>query len=164
MFTRILVPTDFSEPSDAALTCARELATRFRASLHLIHVIEDAIVTGPFATDAYVPESPQMTATLRAEAQRHLNERTAEAMRSHLHATSEVRNGTVAPTIVAAASELAIDLIVMGTRGRTGMAHAVMGSVAERVVRMATCPVLTVHAAPQSIPPRAAVQPGVVII
>jgi nucleotide-binding universal stress UspA family protein len=149
MFTRILVPTDFSEPSDAALEYAKELAARFGASLHLLHVVEEPFVVG-IAAERYVPESPEITATLRADAEFRLAERLTEAERAKLRATSEVLTGPSAPTIVNAARDLAIDLIVMGTHGRTGIAHAIMGSVAERVVRAAQCPVLTVHTRPQT--------------
>jgi nucleotide-binding universal stress UspA family protein len=149
MFTRILVPTDFSEPSDAALLYATELAARFGATIHLVHVVEDPIVTGAFGVEAYAPESPGMSAALRADAEFRLNERLNDITRAGVRATCEVLNGPSAPTIVNAAGELAIDLIVMGTHGRMGMAHAIMGSVAERVVRVAPCPVLTVHMKPQ---------------
>jgi nucleotide-binding universal stress UspA family protein len=151
MFTRILVPTDFSEPSDAALEYARGLATRFGASLHLVHVVADPVVTAIYGLEAYVPESPNLSTELRVEAELRLSERLTEADRTRLRATSAVLHGPIAPTIVSNAGELAIDLIVMGTHGRIGVAHAIMGSVAERVVRTATCPVLTVHSRPEPV-------------
>ena len=152
MFTRILVPTDFSEPSDAAILYATELASRFGATIHLIHVVESPIVTGAFGVEAYSPESPGVFAALRADAEFKLSERLNGVRRAGVSATCEVLDGPTAPTIVSAAGELAIDLIVMGTHGRVGMAHAIMGSVAERVVRVASCPVLTVHVKPQRQP------------
>jgi len=146
MITRILVPTDFSEPSDAALAYAKALAAQFGASLHLIHVVEDPVVTGVFGTETYIPDSPGFSAGLRSEAEQHLATRLTPAEREKFNATTELLNGVSAPTIIEAARDRAIDLIVMGTHGRTGVAHALMGSVTERVVRTAHCPVLTMHA------------------
>jgi nucleotide-binding universal stress UspA family protein len=149
MFTRILVPTDFSEPSDAALDYAKELAEKFGASLHLVHVIEEPVVTGAFGAEVYVGgDSPRFVAALQADAESRLAVRVTPAERTKLRATTEVLMGPCAPTIVDTAADRGVDLIVMGTHGRTGVAHALMGSVAERVVRMAQCPVLTVHAKP----------------
>ena len=151
MFTRILVPTDFSEPSDAALEYAKALATRFGASLHLIHVVEDALVTGVFGGEAYIPESMGVVEGMREDAEHRLNARLTPLERNRLRATVGVLNGPNAPTILNTAREWGIDLIVMGTHGRTGVVHALMGSVAERVVRSAPCPVLTVHAQMPSV-------------
>ncbi len=148
MFTNILVPTDFSAPSDAALEYAKALAMRFNASLHLIHVVEYPIVTGAFGTETYVAEPPGFAAAMKRDAEHHLAARLTTSERSWLRATTEILTGPAAPTIVGAAGDLGVNLIVMGTHGRTGIAHAVMGSVAERVVRLAPCPVLTVHAMP----------------
>lgn len=151
MFARILVPTDFSEPSDAALDYAKSIAARFGASLHLVHVMEDPVVTGVFGAPTYVPESPGASAAIRADAEFRLDQRVNEVTRAGLCVTSEMLFGPNAPTIVNRARELAIDLIVMGTHGRTGVAHAIMGSVAERVVRFASCPVLTVHVRAETV-------------
>jgi nucleotide-binding universal stress UspA family protein len=146
MFTRILVPTDFSEPSEAALEYAKGLAARFGASLRLVHVVEDPIVTGAFGAETYVPEPIGFSAALRADAEQRLATLLTPADLGTLRATTEVLSGPSASTIVNAARELGVDLIVMGTHGRTGVVHALMGSVTERVVRSAPCPVLTVHA------------------
>ncbi len=152
MFTHILVPTDFSAPSDAALEYAKALAMRFNASLHLIHVVEHPLVTGAFGTETYVAEPSGFAAALKQDAENHLATRLTASERTWLRATMEILTGPAAPTIVEAAGSLGVNLIVMGTHGRTGIAHAVMGSVAERVVRHAPCPVLTVHAMPVAIP------------
>ncbi|MBM3820880.1 MAG: universal stress protein [Acidimicrobiia bacterium] len=145
MFNRILVPTDFSEPSDAALQYARTLAAKFGASLHLFHVVEDQFVTGPFGAEMYVPHPPGTLSYLTAEAQGHMNTRISAEDRTALRATTEIIVGTAARTIVEYAADNGYDLIVMGTHGRTGLAHVLVGSVAEHVVRSAHCPVLTVH-------------------
>jgi nucleotide-binding universal stress UspA family protein len=145
-FTRILVPTDFSAMSDAALEYARALAKRFGASLHLLHVIEDPLAYGGFSGEMYLEEpSPTLRATLVEEAEKKLGARLRPEDRRRLHATTEVTFGAGPKTITDFASSRGIDLIVMGTHGRTGLAHAVMGSVAERVVRTAPCPVLTIR-------------------
>jgi universal stress protein A len=143
--TRVLVPTDFSETSDAALGFARTIADTFGASLHLLHVFEDPFVTGPFAAETYAPLPPSTRAALLDDADKRLAFRLPPAELAHFRGTTEVVSGISAPAIIEYANEHGIDLIVMGTHGRTGMAHLLLGSVAERVVRSATCPVLTVH-------------------
>ncbi|HTM02089.1 MAG TPA: universal stress protein [Vicinamibacterales bacterium] len=143
--TRVLVPTDFSETSDAALDFARVIAETFGASLHLVHVFEDPFVAGAFA-ESYAALPPDMRTALIEDATTRLHQRLPECDRNRFHATTEVVSGISASAIVEYARNHKIDLIVMGTHGRTGVAHVLMGSVAERVVRTATCPVLTVHA------------------
>lgn len=137
MFARILVPTDFSAPSEAALAYGREIAERFDAALHLIHVTEN-----PFLRAAVVDRRSLDEAHLR-----WLQDRLTDA---------DLRRGAVAiveqsdepdSEILRYAKSANIDLIVMGTHGRTGVARVVLGSVAEAVVRASSCPVLTVHAA-----------------
>jgi nucleotide-binding universal stress UspA family protein len=143
--TRVLVPTDFSETSDAALDFARTIAETFGASLHLLHVFEDPFVTGPFAVETYAPAPPATRAAMLDDAARRLAHRLPPADKGHFNGTTEIVTGISAPAIVEYAREHDIDLIVIGTHGRTGMAHLLLGSVAERVVRTASCPVLTVH-------------------
>ena len=143
--TRILVPTDFSATSDAALDFAKTIAATFGASLHLLHVFEDPFVTGAFAAETYAPLPPATRADLFDDATARLAHRLPPADRTCFHGTTEIVTGISAPAIVDYAREHDIDLIVMGTHGRTGMAHLLIGSVAERVVRTAPCPVLTVH-------------------
>jgi len=137
MFARILVPTDFSAPSEAALAYGREIAERFDAALHLIHVTEN-----PFLRAAVVDRRSLDEAHLR-----WLQDRLTDA---------DLRRGAVAiveqsdepdSEILRYAKSANIDLIVMGTHGRTGVARVVLGSVAEAVVRASSCLVLTVHAA-----------------
>jgi nucleotide-binding universal stress UspA family protein len=144
-FTRILVPTDFSEPADAALEYAKTLAEKFGASLHLLHVFEDPFTTGAFAAEMYVPVPLDTRDQLIAEATKHLGTRVPVGDSARFFATTEIVVGASAPTIVDYAMTKDIDLIVMGTHGRGGLAHLFLGSVAERVVRTAPCPVLTVH-------------------
>jgi nucleotide-binding universal stress UspA family protein len=133
MFTRILVPIDFSGASGAALDYARTLAARFGASLHLLHVLENDFLR-PMAADPQTVE----TGTLRQL--RDLV--TAEDLRRGA-VPVVLRSDAVADEIVSYARSNGIDLIVMGTHGRSGLAHLLKGSVAERVVRTAPCIVLT---------------------
>jgi nucleotide-binding universal stress UspA family protein len=145
-FTRILVPTDFSAPSDAALVTAKELAARFGASLHLIHVLEDPYAVAAYSADAlgYLP--PGIKDSWQRDAEQRLDALLTLDERAELMATTKVLfSGSAAREIVEHAQNNQIDLIVMGTHGRGGLAHLLLGSVAERVVRIAACPVLTVR-------------------
>jgi nucleotide-binding universal stress UspA family protein len=150
MFTRILVPTDFSDPSDAALDYARALADKFGGSLHLLHVIEPVYARGAFSNEVYIGAAPGAYELLATDAQAKLADRVLPSDRTRYGTTTEVITGLSAETIVEYAADHHIDLIVMGTHGRTGLAHLVMGSVAEHVVRRALCPVLTVRYTPAS--------------
>ena len=147
MFSRILVPTDFSATSDAALSCARVLADKFGASLHLLHVLEDPFTVGALVGSGEIPDAPELRAALLKDAETKLAHRLTAHDRQQLRATTQVIVGSPALTIVDYASNGHMNLIVMGTHGRTGMAHLLMGSVAERVVRLASCPVLTTRQA-----------------
>jgi universal stress protein A len=138
-FTTIIVPTDFSYASDAALGYARMLAARFGASLHLLHVVDE-----PGSWSEVYAAIPEIQLRLSADAARRL-EAMAACLPPPLQATSGVVCGAPVPTIVKVAESKGADLIVMGTHGRRGMGHLLLGSVAERVVRLAPCPVLTVH-------------------
>ena len=138
IITRIIVPTDFSDTSDAALEYARVLAARFGASLHLLHVIDDPFVTEGLAAEAYMTEAPTIRTAMLEDARARLRHRARGCT------TTEAIFGRGAVTIVEYAQQVDGDLIVMGTHGRTGLAHLLLGSVAERVVRIAPCPVLTV--------------------
>jgi universal stress protein A len=143
MFTRILVPTDFSEPSDAALDYARVVAGRFGASLHLLHVVEvPGVMMGP---DAYIADVPGVEARCFEDARARLQDVLTPHDRTRYKATTDVVAGTSARSILDYAREQGIDLIVMGTHGRGGFSHLLMGSVAEKVVRQAACPVMTVR-------------------
>jgi nucleotide-binding universal stress UspA family protein len=144
--TRILVPVDFSPYSERAFSYATTLAQRFSATLALVHVVEDPY-TGVWSSEVYVPNVSELFAGLIANAEQQLARLTASATALGLTVEATVITGRPAHAIVERAKDGRFDLIVMGTHGRTGLSHVVMGSVAERVVRMAPCPVLTVHAA-----------------
>ena len=144
--TRILVPTDFSVTADAALDYAFAMAERFGATLQLLHVLEDPFVTGGMSAEAYITETPALRTAMLQEAQEKLRHRAAPRGPGVSRVDTEVLFGHGAPTIAEYAAERGIDLIVMGTHGRTGVAHLLLGSVAERLVRTAPGPVLTVRA------------------
>ena len=146
--TRILVPTDFSAPSDEALAYAKRLAEQFDASLHLLHAFEDPFTTAAFAAEMYAPLPLSMRDSLLREVEHRLAERLPVDQRAKYNGTKEVVAGPPARVIVEYAGSIGADLIVMGTHGRGGVAHLLLGSVAERVVRTACCPVLTIRTAP----------------
>jgi nucleotide-binding universal stress UspA family protein len=145
--SRILVPVDFSAYSERAREYAIELAGRFGASLHLLHVVEDPIATGVWGGETVIPNLTELREELVDGAERQLVTYRDAAARAGVSVVSTVQVGLPAITIVEHAKSLGVDLIVMGTHGRTGMAHLLMGSVAERVLRHAPCPVLTIREA-----------------
>jgi nucleotide-binding universal stress UspA family protein len=132
----ILVPTDFSEPSTQAVTYAFELAQTVGAQLSLLHVIE---------VPAYAIEVSLPLEHLEQDARRELARILPEAETAHVAVTRLVEMGVPAQRILETATAEQVDLIVMATHGRTGLSHLVLGSVAERVVRLAPCPVLTIR-------------------
>lgn len=140
----ILVPTDFSESSEAALRYGKALAQTFGASLHVIHVVQEPFAQ-PWAVEAY----GFSLATLQEEWQREASARVEQLLtadeRTALKATLATVLGHPYVEILRYAQEHEVDLIVLGTHGRGPLGHLVMGSVAERVVRKAPCPVLTVR-------------------
>lgn len=140
-FKTIVVPTDFSPASERAIMHARELAERFGASVLLLHVVEDPYAAAAWS-EAFLA-MPDIREPLRQEALKRLEE--AASAFAGLPTTMEAVVGTPAATIVKAAADRSADLIVMGTHGRSGVAHLLLGSVAERVIRLAPCPVLTVR-------------------
>lgn len=140
---RILVPTDFSEASEAALKYGRALAEAFDASLYVLHVMEDPFVFAP-TSEGYVPP-PQFYEEMESATRDRLNKLLTDAERAKLRAQLVTKKGSPFVEIVRYAKDNDIDLIVMGTHGRGAIAHMLMGSVAEKVVRKAPCPVLTVR-------------------
>ena len=140
-FTNILVPTDFSPGSRLALDYAIRLADRLGASIHLLHVLEDPAPTAMW-TQAYVDLSA-IRKERRCGARQVMNSILQQIAPAHV--TDEIVSGFVAQTIASVAADRGSDFIVMGTHGRTGLAHVLVGSVAEQVMRTAGCPVLTVR-------------------
>jgi len=145
LLKQILVATDFSEPSDAALAYGRELARTFGAQLTVLHVAEN-IAARAYGADGFVFAEPELQRDVETAARRQLDAQLSDEDRAQLRAEGVVLTAnSTAVAIVGFAQETKVDLIVMGTHGRGAVAHLLMGSVAERVVRTAPCPVLTVR-------------------
>ena len=140
-FHHILVPTDFSEYSQQAIQYARELAQTFGATLLLLHVVE----LPPYPIEG-LPLS-HLGGTLLEDLEQYATSDLAQVLAKEAEVTvgRRVVVGIPYRTIVEVAADEKVDLIVMATHGRTGFSHLFMGSVAERVVRTAPCPVLTIH-------------------
>jgi nucleotide-binding universal stress UspA family protein len=138
----ILVPSDFSECSDAAVRYGLELARRFDAKLHLLHVIQDPVTQPWVAEGLSLPLLDAVEQWQKAALQR-LGAMVPAADAGRV--TVVVTIAVPYPEILRYADENSVDLIVMGTHGRSGVTHVLLGSIAERVVRRAPCPVLTVR-------------------
>jgi nucleotide-binding universal stress UspA family protein len=139
----ILVATDFSEPSGVAMAYGRDLARNYGARLRVMHVVDDTV--SRYSTEAGFM-LPSLQEELEKTALADLEKRLTDDDRRQLNAVAVIQTGAnVAESICAYAKANSIDLIVTGTHGRGAVKHFLMGSVAERVVRTAPCPVLTVH-------------------
>jgi universal stress protein A len=142
-FKKILVPTDFSEGAERAVRLASDLSYRFAAPLTLVYVFEPADFPLP---SGYVVFSSQQFERMVAA----FEQRLAQGHRTALDAganrvTTRLLRGSPPAEIAQFAEDGEFDLIVMGTHGRSGLKHLLLGSVAERVLRSAPCPVLTVR-------------------
>ena len=141
----ILVATDFSDTSTAALAYARELAHAFNGTLHVLHVTGN-VVAEAIGIEGYTTDWVALQREVDDAARQQLEGVVTEDDRRALAAKSIViTSNSPARAIVSYANDAHIELIVLGTHGRGGMAHLLMGSVAEQVVRTAPCPVLTVR-------------------
>lgn len=144
LINSVLVATDFGETSDVALTYGRNLTRAFGGTLHILHVADNLATTA--AADFYPTSLEELQAQVEDAARKRLDALLTSDDRAQLRATPVVRaSGGIAHTIVEYAKEIPADLIVVGTHGRGPVAHLFMGSVAEKVVRMAPCPVLVVR-------------------
>lgn len=150
IFQRILVPVDFAPSSKSAVACALSLAERYQATVHLLHTWELPV---PLRPDLMVGSG-----NVQASLEEHARLESERCMREFLSdmelterkgVSSEVRQGITHSAILEIADAKQFDLIVMGTHGRTGLSRLMLGSVAEKIVRYAKCPVLTVHAPAQ---------------
>jgi universal stress protein A len=137
---RILAPTDFSESSKQAVTCAYELAQTVEAKLVLLHVVEDLP-----SYIGFIPpgEAAMLLKDLERQAYLDLAAVLPAAEAARVEVARQVVVGSPSDEIVKVAAAEQVDLIVMATHGRTGFSHLFMGSMAERVVRTAPCPVMT---------------------
>lgn len=141
---RLLIPTDFSKFSANALAYAAAFAEKFGAELHLLHVVQSYAMLVPDSLNVVPPVGPsveELTVAVRAALDRAVQENNLERFTVH----REVREGSPFYEIIQYAKEKDVDLIVMGTHGHSGLVHVLLGSVTEKVVRKAPCPVLTVR-------------------
>lgn len=132
---KILFATDFSPPAQQARQYAVALAEQFHARLHVVHAVDDTV---------FVPASEVSARWLQEEVERVRGLLSVDFASIPNHQVV-VLQGNAVQVIVDYARDALIDLIVLGTHGRTGLSHVLLGSNAEKVVRLATCPVLTVH-------------------
>ena len=144
--TTILVPIDFSDASKEALRYACRLADAFDASLHVLHAVENPYLPGGYL-EFYAP-SAQFFEQIDQDVQRNLDEALTEAAKVRYHAVLVRTAGVPAQAILGYLHEHPeIDLVVMATQGRGGVARLMLGSVADKVIRAAPCPVLTLRPA-----------------
>jgi nucleotide-binding universal stress UspA family protein len=154
VFQRILCATDFSDTAEAAWEMASELARVHRGRLALVHVFVE--IPAYAAPDAPGPAVGEIWEEQRRWVQQSLDAQVAAARAAGLDAKALVVTGSTAPAIAETAAGEHADLLVIGTHGRTGINRLLIGSVAERVVRIAPCPVLTVKPRPAAETLRAA--------
>jgi nucleotide-binding universal stress UspA family protein len=146
LFSRIMVPTDFSDCAEEAWRLAQRLAAASDAELVLVHVLVEAPLfnEGSFTMD----HVPNVFEAARKWGQESLDAWMNQAQAKGLKARVALRTGVPYREIVDLVTDERADLVVIGTHGRGGIDRALLGSVADRVVRLAPCPVLTVRAAP----------------
>lgn len=147
-FRRILVPVDFSPCSKAALQYAARIAERLGAAVEALHVWEPPMHLGLGPGEVYLQvtteEGRPLTELARTHAQKELDQLIAEiSSRFSVKLSGRLEAGNISDTIIEIAKADPCDLIVMGTHGRRGFSRVLMGSIAEKVVRHAPCPVIT---------------------
>lgn len=141
---RILVPTDFSEFSKPAMVHGCAFAARFESELHLLHVVPTPAMLVPEASGFTAPAMQSESDVMAKDAMKELEKLPGGGWDNGRPIMRDVRTGTAFIEIIEYARANEIDLIVIGTHGRSALMHVLMGSVAERIVRKAPCPVLTV--------------------
>jgi universal stress protein A len=139
----ILVPVDFSDTACKALQYAVPFARAFDAEVSVVHVVQPYTV--PTKLGFMEPEIVVNHGEIVDAARKELDRLCAREMGGGVHYQAQVREGVPWHEVVTAAGEINADLIILATHGRTGLQHALLGSVAERVVRHASCPVLVVR-------------------
>jgi nucleotide-binding universal stress UspA family protein len=142
-FHKILVPTDFSNDANRALRYAIDLARASGGEIVLAHVLEPIAFPSTIGVD---PISPQLLETVRENSARALEALRSREIPEEVRSRAILLDGHPYTRILAAAREQLADLIVIATRGNTGLKHILLGSTAEHVVREAPCPVLVVRA------------------
>ncbi|HWO12893.1 MAG TPA: universal stress protein [Polyangiaceae bacterium] len=141
-FQKLLVPVDFSAHSAEAVHVATDLARRYDASLTLIHVYDPLVYALPDGFTLFT--QPQLERVFEALESQLAGAKAQAIEAGAARVQTRLLQGTIAGQITEYSARGEFDLVVMGTHGRTGMKHLVLGSIAEKVVRTAACPVLTV--------------------
>jgi nucleotide-binding universal stress UspA family protein len=154
-FRRILVATDFTETSQRALDAALELAARLGASLTVMHAYEIPVVGVP---DGALIATPELAARISDAARIALDSTIKRLEGRGVRVEGVLREGVAWEEIEHVANDIDADVIVIGTHGRRGIARALLGSVAENVIRTTYRPVLTIHGPPHGPPARAAAE------
>ncbi|OGU64659.1 MAG: hypothetical protein A2499_01805 [Stygiobacter sp. RIFOXYC12_FULL_38_8] len=140
----ILVPTDFSSLSQSALEYARDLADNMNAAIHILHVIDKSM---PFVPGKQNLSETEIAAALEADARKQLSAFIAETENdTSIKVIGVIKHGIDFEEIVKYTKEIQAELIVIATHGRTGIMHSLLGSVAEKVIQHAKCPVLVIPA------------------
>lgn len=141
---KILFPTDLSDAAGEAQLYACSLAEQYKAELHILSVVQDITLVSPDPSNPWVIPASSLdeVKTSVAQALEKIPDAKWSAGKTIVRS---VRSGVPFLEIIRYAKEQSVDLIVIGTHGRTGLAHVLLGSVAEKVVRKAPCPVLTIH-------------------
>ena len=147
---KILYPTDFSELSIGAMKYAALLAEKFGASLHVLHVVDQAYQYWMAMGPESVPAGPT-TEEMINTSKKQMEEFVGQHVPANLKATTQIVSGRPFMEIIRLAEEKAVDLIVIGTHGRGALSQMLLGSVADKVVHKAPCPVLSVREPGQKI-------------
>jgi len=142
-FQKVLCPTDFSGPSEAGIAAGLELARHFHATLHLVNVVP--ALPAPVPDRDYTFRVPEYEAALHASAHEKLEQIAARLRAGGVSVEFTIGHGDAGREITRIAADCGADAIVIATHGETGWRHVLFGSVAEKVVRHAGCPVLTVR-------------------
>lgn len=142
MFKKILCPVDFSEFTDETLAYAVDIAKKYQSELHLLHVIPNLNYFTPY--ESFL--TPENLVAVEKNIENEINDDFDKILNKlDVPAKKIIKNGAAFVEIIEYAASESIDLIIMGTHGRSGIKHVLIGSVAEKTIRKATCPVLTVR-------------------
>ena len=144
-FKIVLAPTDFSEASDKAIPFAFRLAKDHGASVLLVHVVDALPMPSPLYAHYYAVPSPEQIIAIEKQSEDGLRKRIPVAYRDAVAADVAVVHGEASHEILRLSAEKHASVIVLATHGRTGLKHLLLGSVAEKIVRHATCPVFIVR-------------------
>ena len=141
----ILVPTDFSEPADAAWRFAQMLASRLKSRIHLLYVVSTPYLYDAWGTEAVALRAAELSTIAENAARRQLRALVPRTGSLRTRVVTATRIGLTVEQILKYIADKHIDLVVMGTHGRGLVGHLLLGSVAERIVQHSPVPVITLH-------------------